>query len=302
MTYEFTTWIDFALQIGESPLWDQERGVLWFVDIPKPAIYCLDPRSRRVSTHIMPALTASLGIADQGKLIVAMRNGVHLWDPSTGRLEFMVHPEPDLPINRLNDGKVGPDGCFWVGSMHDALPRAPSGNLYRIAPDGSCRKVLDGLRVSNGLAWSPDGRTMYHADSRGPYIQIFDFDPLTGAISNGRKLAEPDATAGLPDGGATDRDGIYWSAGISAGVLNRFAPDGRLIEAIDLPVAAPTMPCFGGSDLRTVFITSLSGQGTGGRHDGTLVSMRSDVPGAPVDIFGRPRSVRGQGESLTATA
>lgn len=298
MTHKFETWIDFPLQIGESPVWDEERGVLWFVDIPKPAIYCLDPHSRRVSTHIMPSLIASLGIAAHGKLIIAMRNGIHLWDPSTGRLEYMVHPEPELHVNRLNDGKVGPDGCFWVGSMHDAIPREPTGNLYRITPEGSCTKILSGLRVSNGLAWSPDGKTMYHSDSRGPYIQLFDFDPATGAVSNGRTFAEPDVSAGLPDGGAIDLDGVYWSAGITAGVLNRFAPDGKLLEVIELPVAAPTMPCFGGTDMRTMFITSLTGQGTGRRYEGTLSSMRVEVPGTPVDIFGQPRSISRRNQSL----
>ncbi|WP_366930035.1 SMP-30/gluconolactonase/LRE family protein [Mesorhizobium sp.] len=279
------------MEIGESPVWDRARDVLWFVDIPKPAIYSLDPRSRRVTTYGMPSMVGSLGLADHGKLIVALRSGVHMWDPSSGDLEFIVHPEPDLDVNRLNDGKVGPDGSFWVGSMHDAMPRAPTGSLYRIAPDGSCSKVLNGLHVSNGLAWSPDGRTMYHADSRAPYIQTFDFNIADGTLSNRRTLAEPDATAGLPDGAATDQNGVYWSAGVTAGVLNGFSPDGVLVRTIDLPVSSPTMPCFGGPDLSTLFITSLSGQGSGSRSRGTLLSLRMEVPGVPVDVFGKPRSI-----------
>jgi sugar lactone lactonase YvrE len=287
MTNPFETYIDFELEIGESPVWDSVRAILWFVDILRPAIYSLDPITGDIMRYAMPCEVGSIGMANGGALIVALRSGIHFFDPATRRLDFLVHPEPEMTMNRLNDGKVGPDGCFWVGSMHDALPRAPSGALYRITPDGRSRKVLDGLYVSNGLAWSPDGRTMYHADSRGPFIRAFDFDAATGSTSNGRTITVLDEAKGLPDGAAVDQDGIYWSAGVSAGLLNKIAPDGTMLEPVELPLKAPTMPCFGGRDLRTLFVTSLSTTSPDGDDGGSLISFRTGVPGTPVGRFGQ---------------
>ena len=114
--------------------------------------------------------------------------GVHLFDPARESLVLIANPEPDHPTNRLNDGKVGPDGRFWVGSMDDRSHRDPTGALYRIDVAGRCDRLVDGLIISNGLAWSPDARTMYHADSRAGFIQAFDFDVAAGAISNQRRL------------------------------------------------------------------------------------------------------------------
>ena len=283
---KFETLIDFNLEIGESPVWDERRGVLWFVDILSPAVLGLELATRKVSTHAMPAAVGSVSLAMDTRLVVALRTGVHLFDPGSGELEFLVHPEPNRAMNRLNDGKVGPDGCFWIGSMHDSVPRAPSGALYRVAPSGESRCVLDGIKVSNGLAWSPDGGTMYHADSRGSYVNAFDFDVATGDLSNGRALMTLTEEQGLPDGAAVDDRGFYWSAGVTAGRLNKISPQGALVESIELPVAAPTMPCFGGLDKRTIFVTSLASDRSGRREQGTLISFESDAVGAPVGRFG----------------
>jgi sugar lactone lactonase YvrE len=278
--------IDFNLEIGESPVWDERRGILWFVDILSPAVLGLELATRKVSAYAMPAAVGSVSLAMDDRLVVALRTGVHLFDPSSGELEFLVHPEPNRAMNRLNDGKVGPDGCFWIGSMHDSVPRAPSGALYRVAPSGESRCVLDGIKVSNGLAWSPDGRTMYHADSRGAYVNAFDFDVVTGGLSNGRALITLTEEQGLPDGAAVDDMGFYWSAGVTAGKLNKISPQGVLAESIELPVAAPTMPCFGGLDKRTIFVTSLASDRSGRREQGTLIAFESGAVGAPVGRFG----------------
>jgi sugar lactone lactonase YvrE len=283
---KFKTLIDFNLEIGESPVWDERRGVLWFVDILSPAVLCLEPTTRKISSHAMPSAVGCVSLSSDDRLVVALRTGVHLFDPGSGVLVFLVHPEPDRTMNRLNDGKVGPDGCFWIGSMHDSVPRAPSGALYRVASSGECRCVLNGIKVSNGLAWSPDGRTMYHADSRGQYVNAFDFDLATGSLSNGRPLLTLTEEQGLPDGAAVDDKGFYWSAGVTAGRLNKISPQGALAESIKLPVAAPTMPCFGGADRRTIFVTSLASDRSGCREDGTLISFESDCVGTPVGRFG----------------
>jgi sugar lactone lactonase YvrE len=282
----FENLINFHLEIGESPVWDERRGVLWFVDILSPAVLCIQPATRKIDAYAMPAAVGSISLASDTRLVVALRTGVHLFDPSSGELTFLVHPEPDRPMNRFNDGKVGPDGCFWIGSMHDSVPRAPSGALYRVTPNGESRCVVDGIKVSNGLAWSPDGGTMYHADSRESYIKAFDFDAATGHLSNGRTLMTLTEEQGLPDGAAVDVDGFYWSAGVTAGKLNKISPEGVLVESIALPVQAPTMPCFGGVNGQTIFVTSLASDRSGQRDEGTLISFETASMGAPVGRFG----------------
>ncbi|NRP72415.1 hypothetical protein ILFOPFJJ_03313 [Ensifer psoraleae] len=147
------------------------------------------------------------------------------------------------------------------------------------------RKVGDVI-CSNGLAWNADGSVLFHSDSRGPWIDRWQFDSKTGTISGRRRLAVLDEASGRPDGAATDVAGNYWSAGVSAGVLNRFSPEGRLIQAHPFPVPAPTMPCFAGPDLKTIFVASLRPAGTGeqGRAGG-IFAARSPVAGAAVHRF-----------------
>jgi sugar lactone lactonase YvrE len=153
--------------------------------------------------------------------------------------------------------KVSPDGRLWAGTMDDRPEKEPRGNLYRLDPDHRCTRVAGDLKVSNGLAWSPDGRTMYHSDSRGAAIYRYDYDLETGAIGERQLFVAMQAEWGRPDGAAVDAEGCYWSCGVSAGRLNRFSPSGELIQYVDLPVTHPTMPCYGGPDLRTLYITSL---------------------------------------------
>lgn len=290
MTISFETLIDFGLGIGESPVWDTTRNVLWFVDIVAPSIHWLDPKTRKSAAYAMPSAVGSLAFTQDGRLVAALRSGIHLFDPARETLDFLVHPEPDRTTNRLNDGRIGPDGCFWVGSMHDAIPRAASGALYRITPTGSCERVIDGLKVSNGLAWSPDARTMYHADSRASShageIRAFDFDARSGRLGRAKSFAVLTEKDGLPDGAAVDVNGLYWSAGVTAGCINRFSPDGVLVDSITLPVSAPTMPCFGGPDGKTVFVTSLATDRSGRAETGTVIAFRTDITGVSEPVFG----------------
>jgi sugar lactone lactonase YvrE len=181
------------------------------------------------------------------------------------------------PDMRLNDGKVGPDGAFWVGSMDP--DHEPLGKLYRIDGKGNVDVKLEGARVSNGLAWTADGEAMFYSDSRGPWIDRCDFDRRTGEISRRRRFAEPNEI-GRPDGGACDAEGFYWSAGVSAGRLNRFAADGSLQAAYDAPVPAPTMPCFGGAGFSTLFLTSLT------PADRPAASQSGGVFAAPAPVAG----------------
>jgi sugar lactone lactonase YvrE len=210
-----------------------------------------------------------------------------LFDPRTGTIETLTDPVDEPATNRLNDGKVGPDGCFWVGSMDESSPRQKTGALYRVTPRGEIERKSDGYAVSNGLAWSPDGRAMYHSDSTSGIIEAWDFDVHSGALSNHRVLATLTNDEGRPDGAATDVDGNYWSAGPSAGCVNCFSPAGALLNKLPFPVPGPTMPCFAE---RHLYVTSLrEGRGDEALRQhptlGGLFRANAPVLGAPVAAF-----------------
>jgi sugar lactone lactonase YvrE len=276
--------IDTPLRVGESPTWDDRTGDLWFVDILAPAVLCLR-HDGRVDRYAMPALIGSLALCDSGRILVALQTGVHLFDPESGSLSLLCNPDGGRPDSRLNDGKVGPDGHFWVGTRDEAVPQTGNGRLYRVSPDGTFTEVLRGLNTSNGLAWSADGRTMFHSDSSQQFLQSFDFDPETGEIGPARRLTDFTNAEGRPDGATTDLEGFYWSAGVIGGKLNRIAPDGTIAEVYQLPLSGPTMPCFGGPDLKTLFITTLYRAEDGTVEDGTIIAFDVDVAGVPVARF-----------------
>lgn len=269
--------------VGESPVWDADRQRLLWCDIPAGVIHALDVASGARESWSLGEPVPSFGLARNGRLVVALRNDVVLFDPQSGAREVVAsvtHAKPDM---RLNDGKVGPDGAFWVGSM-DA--DGDAAKLYRIAPDGSVRVIAESIAISNGLAWNAAGTRLYHSDSRGGlWLDCWDFDASDGTVSNRWRLRDRDQANGRPDGGACDLDGTYWSAGPSAGRVNRFSADGALLNWVDLPLLHPTMPCFGGSDMRTVFVTSLDSKSGQADRDG-IVSFRTETPGVPVGIFG----------------
>lgn len=276
--------LDLPLHVGESPTWDDRSGDLWLVDILAPAVVRLSADGR-VNRFPMPALIGCLALCESGRIAVALQTGVHLMDPESGDLELFCDPDGGRADSRLNDGKVGPDGHFWVGTRDEAIPQTRNGRLYRIAPDGTFSQVLDGLKTSNGLAWSADGRTLFHSDSSQQFLQSFDFDPQTGALGPARRLKDFTNAEGRPDGAATDMAGFYWSAGVLDGKLNRMSPEGEIVEVYQLPVNGPTMPCFGGDDLKTLFITSLRRKEGTIDEDGTVIAFDVDVPGVPVPRF-----------------
>jgi sugar lactone lactonase YvrE len=285
-----TTVLDARAQLGECPVWSAPEQALYWVDIHAAVLHRLDPETGESRAWRLPKRIGSFGLRQSGGAVVALEDGCYLLDFDTGDVDFLVAPEEHIQGTRFNDGKVSPDGRFWAGTMDEASLSRPVGALYRLDPDGSLHKVVDGLIVSNGLAWSDDGRTMFHSDSKGKVIWSYDYDQEDGTVSNRRVVARPTEEVGRPDGAATDVDGFYWSSGISAGVLNRWSPDGRLDRTIPLPCSNPTAPCFGGPDMKTIFVTSL-------RHDvpadvlaekplsGGIFAIRVDVPGVPIARF-----------------
>jgi sugar lactone lactonase YvrE len=289
---EFTCLADLKCELGESPVWDDRRELLFFVDILAPALHAIRLDGSGLRTWPMPAVIGSVGLTQTGRLIAALKHDLALFDPESGSLQpFTRLPSDEPRSTRLNDGKVGPDGAFWVGTMHDVPEREPIGALYRVAPDGSVTRYVEGLKVSNGLAFSPDGTAMYHADTRSFWLDRWDFSAATGTISGRTRIHEFDGGIGLPDGGATDTEGCYWSAGIYGGRINRFNPDGELLDSLDFPVPAPTMPCFCGPDLRFIAVTShrtgsIAAQLDRFPQSGGIFIARAPVSGALVGRMG----------------
>jgi sugar lactone lactonase YvrE len=239
--------------LGECPLWDERAQRLWWVDILAPALKQLDPASGAVTQNPLPEAMGSFAFREAGGLLAAMKSGVYLMDASYSSVEPLAAPEPELPGNRFNDGRCDRDGRFWSGTMMEAM-REPAGSLYRIGADRSCARKRTGITVPNSLAWSPDGRTMYFADSPRRTIWAFDYDRASGEPSNERVFVT--TQAGFPDGSCVDADGCLWNAEYGGARVVRYTPAGKVDRVIELPVKNPTCCAFGGRKLEVLYITT----------------------------------------------
>ena len=219
-----------------------------------------------------------------------MERGIGFADPASCRYDAIAEPERDRAGNRFNDGRCDARGRFFAGSMNDA-EGAATGALWRLDPDRALTSIFSNITVSDGLAWSPDGRTMYSADSWTRRIDAFDYNLETGTPSNRRVFHETtDTSLGVPDGGAVDSEGCYWSARYFGSRVIRFTPDGLIDREIRLPVGRVTMCAFGGSDLRTLYITSARYKATSAELQreplaGGLFAVNAGVAGLPEPSF-----------------
>ena len=242
--------------LGESPLWEDRAQCLYWVDIRRPAIRRLRWSAGEVDTWAMPDLMGSIALTDEGRLLVATTRQISLFDPVGGTLAPFVEPPPQPGDHRFNDGRCDTQGRYWVGSMHN-ITRAPEGVLYRLEGAGPMVAVRDGICIPNSLAFSPDGRTMYFADSLRHTIYAYGYDPATGTMGEARVFAVSEPPA-FPDGSAVDAEGFVWNAEFNGGRLLRRSPDGRLDRVVNLPVRRPTCCAFGGPDLDILYITTTS--------------------------------------------
>jgi L-arabinonolactonase len=240
--------------LGEAPMWHVAERALYWIDALKPAMHRLDVAGE-IASWPLPRPIGSFVFRRAGGLVGALQNGFHGIDLDTGKVEAIVDPEPDRPGNLLNDGKCDRRGRYWCGSR-DASLTHPTGALYRLDADLSCHRMDEGFIVSNGIAWSPDDRTMYFADSRAATVYAYDFDIDDGAIRNRRAFVSTREIGGRPDGATVDQQGYYWCALVHGGAIGRFDPKGRLERKIELPVKQPTMCTFGGDDLDILYVTS----------------------------------------------
>lgn len=259
--------IETGAILGESPVWSPDEGVLWWVDIKAPALHRYDPTTGKDENWALPQETGSIVLREGGGLVAGLRDGfAYLSIEGDGvALDWIGDPEPDRPESRLNDGRADRQGRYWTGSMHDPegppshyFEREPVGAFYRLDGDGSIHRMIEGVLVSNGLCWSPDGKTMYAADSPTRTIRAWDYDTATGDIANARVFATipEEPGRGTPDGAMVDAEGGVWTAEFRGSRITRFNPDGTPDRMIELPVSRPTCPMFGGPDLRTLYVTS----------------------------------------------
>jgi sugar lactone lactonase YvrE len=243
--------------LAEGPLWDAEDRRLYWVDIKGRAVHQFDPASGRDRQWPTPEPVGSLARREAGGLVVALASGFHFLDLDTGAFEAVARPERERAENRLNDGKPDRRGRFWAGSMHDP-ETAPTGALYRLDPDGTCHRKVDGVVISNALCWSPDGRTMYYADTIRRTVWAWDSDPDRGEIANRRVFVTLSGDEGSPDGATVDVEGFVWLAHWDGWQLTRHDPTGRTERVVRLPVQRPTCPAFGGPALDVLYVTSAS--------------------------------------------
>lgn len=281
--------LDARALCAESPVWVPEEAALYWTDIPGKTLNRFDPSSGDNKVWPMPEEVGCFALREGGGLIAAMRSGFAFIDLETGEIEFIADPEADKLENRFNDGRCDRMGRFWAGTMHEPRTRR-DGALYALDPDRSWRRIAGDVLVANGLAWSPDSRTMYWSDSRRQIVYAFDFDADSGTVGNQREFLRLTDAQGRPDGATVDADGCYWSACFMGGKVIRFTPDGRQDRVVELPVRDITMCAFGGTDLRTMYITTsrealTPEEAAAQPRAGGIFAVELDVQGLPEPLF-----------------
>jgi sugar lactone lactonase YvrE len=270
---------------GESPVWMSKTKTLCWTDIDGKTLHKKHMQSKKILNFKMSGKVSCIAPNTSGGFIAAMDHSILNLDSEFNILSTVTTIKNGNSSWRLNDGKADRSGnFFWVGSIY--LPRDKKhAALWRLSSDGKMKKILRGLTTSNGLAWSPDGSTMYLSDSWESTIWKYDYNQKTGDISNKRMFFTTNKNQGRPDGACVDSLGHYWFAGFDGGRILRISPEGELNKEILVPMKRPTMPAFGGSKMNTLFITSFGGisnptlSKANALMDGNIISLQLDVRG-----------------------
>lgn len=288
--------VSHASLLGESPMWHPRENALYYCDIPGHQLLRFEPASQSLRQWQFDTDVSACAPRLGGGLLLARRDGIFAFDPASGASEQLAAPPYDTASQRFNDGKCDPQGRFWVGTI--CQPRMPAIGTMQCFSGGRLQQRFGGVSVSNGLAWSPDARTLYWADTQLATVFAFDFEPQTGAVSRRRVFAEfpvkrpgqsLDGYIGRPDGAAVDSEGCYWVAMYEGQRVLRLAPSGEVLRTVHLPVRCATMPAFGGADLKTLYITTarehrpaeeLAAQPLAG----CVLALSVDVPGLSVNF------------------
>lgn len=274
--------------VGECPLWHPLEQNLYWVDIGGFTVHRIHSATGEHRAFRLDSEPAALAMHAGGGLVVAMRSGFAHLDTQSGALTHLVDAPYDQSKVRFNDGRVDPAGRFWVGTIFEPRDRQAA-EMYCLDKGKLSLKWSGGMTVSNGLGFSPDGKTMYHADTTTHRIDCYPFDMESGTVTDPVRFQtfstdRANNYGGRPDGAAVDSEGAYWCAMFEGARLLRFAPDGSLLREVKLPVRCPTMVAFGGADLKTLYITSAShGRSAEERTQypltGAVLSLAVDVAG-----------------------
>ncbi len=241
--------------LGEAPFWDAPSQALFWVDIFGRRIHRLHPATGAMRSWRMPDRVAAAMPRAGGGLLVALTRSLALFDPETESLHPVFSLDAQDPRTRFNDWRTDATGRLWIGTMNE-VDEAPTGILLRIEADFSCMAMETGIRVSNGIGFSPDDRRFYFADSPERIIRCYDFDLAEGSLGARHDLLTLDRDGAVPDGSAVDLEGCIWNAQWDGGRVVRYAPDGTVREVVEMPCSRPTSCVFGGEDLSTLYVTS----------------------------------------------
>ena len=286
-------------ELGESPFWHPSEQMLYWVDIPAKQIHRCNMNMGGIQSWAMPSEPGCIAPAQSGGLVMALRDGIyraHVWG---GALEKRVDATHDTSTTRFNDGKADPRGRFWAGTMYE--PRTSASAQLLSLNNGTLEVKVSHATIANGLAWSPDAKTLYWADTPTHTVRAWDWNGQTNAITRERVFkqwpAKPDGWqfgqsgyGGRPDGAAVDVQGNYYVAMFEGARICKLSPAGVELASIAVPAQCPTMPCFGGDDLKTLYVTTARHNRSAAElqaypDSGCVFSMRVDVPGLPVNFY-----------------
>ena len=280
--------LDVRTELGEGPVW--HGGYLYWLNITGGHLYRFDPATGRNESTQYLQMIGAVAPRRGGGFVAAMEKGFALIEFGNETIRMLAEPESHLPGNRFNDGKCDPQGRFWAGTM-EREPATPAGTMYMLDADRKVHKRFGGIRISNGLCWSLDGRTFYHNDTLTHQIAAYDFDPETGNLGERRVAVQIPERDGYPDGMTIDTDGNLWVAMWAGSAVICFDPKaGKEIRRIAMPVSQPSSVTFGGRDLGDLYITSArqdipAEQLAKEPRAGNLFRCRPGVQGVPVNEY-----------------
>jgi sugar lactone lactonase YvrE len=275
--------------LGESAIWSWRENALYWADLFRPAIHRMELGGSSVQSWTPPQKLGSFVLRPDLTLLIAGRTGLAIFDPRDQSYTLLCNPDADRPANILNDGKCDRRGRFWVGSMERGQKK-PAGRLYRFDADRQCHVVATDILVPNSIAFSPDDRVMYFADTFKDEIYTFDFDLDSGAIGNRRLFCTTQDQPGAPDGSTVDAEGFLWNAQWRGSRVVRYSSDGRIDRVIELPISQPTSCAFGGANLGTLYVTTARfGLGADGERKeplaGSVLALDVGACGVPEPMF-----------------
>ncbi|MEZ5076769.1 MAG: SMP-30/gluconolactonase/LRE family protein [Solirubrobacterales bacterium] len=286
--FEAESILECANELGEGPVWDAARELLIWVDIFAGTVESLD-RDGRHDRRRYEGQVAAIAPRRGGGAVIAVERRLLAIDDDGTLLGELAAVEEDLPDNRFNDCRCDPQGRLWAGTL-SRIRNEGDGCLYMFDGERPPRPMVTGTTISNGIGWDPGGGWMYFVDSLTQRLDAYEFDPADGSLGERRTVAEIDPERGLPDGLAVDAEGGVWLAMFGGGTVDRFSPEGEVEAVIELPVANPTCPAFGGPSLETLYVTSSIHREPPEYFDpsplgGALFACEPGVAGAPVPPF-----------------